>query len=118
MGSRKNIIEIVALGAKTVAREEGDWPKRIEAAMKDAQANWLTTDEDECFNGAIGGLLLLAIELEDHEMEERIREEIQALQSLSAVFSGVSVNLEALKTPEKPLELVKKWKQLKKGTAK
>lgn len=109
MSGRENIIAIVMAEAAAAASEANDWEGRIEAAMSKARNHWMTTDDDEQFTGAVGGLLSLAIKLGDHEMEERIQAEMRGIRSLSAAFNGVSINLEALKVPENPIGLIDKW---------
>ena len=114
---RENVILLVASVARTAAKDEADWPARIEAAMKAAKddGSFFTMDEDEQFRGAIGGLLMLANELGDEDMTDRLTAEVDGIKVLNAMFSGIPVNLDAVKVPDNPLGLIQIWKKQSEG---
>lgn len=85
----------------------------ITTAMKEAQNHWLITDEEEQFKCAAGALMFIG----NDEQKEVIEQELKGLRTISAMQSGVAVDLEVMmKTmdPDKFFGLMKIWKNLKK----
>ena len=109
-----NLVMIAAKLAEAAARKSGDtFDERCEAAMREARDFWLTTDEDVRFRGAVGGLLLAY--RDDPEITKRLEDEMASLKAMSAMLSGVPVDLErAVGRAEEsePLGLLKRWREL------
>ncbi len=84
----------------------------IKSAMNAAQNHWLVVDEEERFKSACGALLLIA----DEENKEIMEQELKGLQSISAMQSGILVDLEATMQmgTKKFFGLMKIWRDLKK----
>jgi hypothetical protein len=102
-------VMIVVTEAKAAADKHDDLDQKIEAAMTVAKNHWMVLDENKQFQGAIGGILLSV----DEETQERINAEMASLNILSAMMTGVPVDLEQVKVPENPIGLMKRWKELK-----
>lgn len=100
---------LVFAEAKAAAKDAPDLDSRIQAAMKAAKNHWLTADENKQFGAAVAAIR----DLSDDETKERIDEELRGLQALSALLSGVPVNMEAVSMATEPLGLMKIWKELK-----
>ena len=81
----------------------------LRAAMKATYHHWMVTDEDVQFRMAVGAVLLVAPE-EDREI---LTGELKSLQILSAVMSGVPVDIASVKIPEKSFGIMKMWHQVK-----
>jgi hypothetical protein len=87
----------------------------VRAAMK-AMANlWISTDDDLRFRGAVGGVLMVLDKRGAVDDIERINSELEALRSLSALLSGVPVDMERVVMPENPIGLMKMWGDVKAG---
>jgi hypothetical protein len=80
--------------AEQVPRE--DVVAQLKAAMKQTWRHWMVTSEDVQLRGAIGGVLLLAHERGDTEVEQRLAREVKLLQALAAAMSGIPVDFEQL----------------------
>lgn len=78
--------------------------ERFKEAAKIAVDHWLITDEDERFRCAVGAVML------DATPEERliINDEMASLRAMSAMMSGVPVDLEALFGSD-PMERIDKF---------
>jgi len=109
------ILGIIARECKSACRGEADFEERIRKSMKLViGGHWLTLDEDFCFRGAVGGVLI-SEETTDEE-KERLTSAISAIRSINALVSGVPVDLETLAENLKESELapiVKIWKETK-----
>ncbi len=81
----------------------------LRAAMKAMTSLWVSTDDDLRFRGAVGGVLMVLEERGATDDIERINGELEALRSLSALFSGVPVDMECVTVPENPIGLMKMW---------
>src|SRR3990172_7035083 len=84
-------------------------PNLLRAAMKATHNHWMVLDEDVQFRMAVGAVLLVAPE-EDREI---LTGELKSLQILSAIMSGVPVDIASVKIPEKSFGLMKMWHQVK-----
>jgi hypothetical protein len=103
------IISIVAAECKRAAEGKETLEERIDAVFEVARNHWLTTDENERFQGGVAAIY----ELSDEDTRERIKQEMDSLRTLSAMLSGVPVDVERFneETKEmKPIGLMKKWK--------
>ncbi len=103
------MVSIAAQTAKSVAEKEDTLEGKLRAAMKDTLHFWLTTDEDIRFRGAVGAVLLCCSE----EEKERLEEELKGLRAISAMTSGVPVDISQVNVPENPIQLLKLWKEVK-----
>jgi len=85
-------------------------------AMKLALDHWLVIEDEEQFKAAVGAVLIKATE----EEKEKINNQLQMLKTLSAVLSGIPVDIEAVmkdmpkdEKEEDKLILNSIWKQAK-----
>ena len=104
-----NVISIVSAECKHAAEGKETLEERIEAAFSVARNHWLTTDDNERFQGGVTAIY----ELSDEETRERITQEMDALKTLNAMLSGVPVDFERFNEQTKkmkPIGLMKKWK--------
>lgn len=92
---------IMALG------DDADLESRFRAAAASTKHNWMAPDEDTAFRAAIAALYISAPE----EDQPRILEEAEALKIISAMLSGIPVDLDAVKMPENPIGLMKLWRE-------
>lgn len=80
-----------------------------------ANGHWMyVNDEDLCFRGAVAGVLLA--EETTEEEKKRLTFTLGQLRSMSAMMSGVPVNIDAvMENPEgiEPVPLVKMWHEAK-----
>lgn len=109
-----NFVLIVSAEARVaVEREPEDTPfeQRIEAAMRSANNAWVTSNEEDRFKGAIGGLLLASNVTT--EEKERIKSEMEGIKTLSAMMAGVPVDFERVKVPENTIGLLAMWRAIR-----
>ena len=106
-------IQIVAQEAAEACKDTPDLKERVRKAMQKAYKHWMVLDEQEQFKGAVTGAFLCS----DEDDKLTIKAALQSLQTLSAVLSGVPVDLEeALKQQESvadKLALLPLWKEVK-----
>jgi hypothetical protein len=110
--------------AMTVAREavkrevasnpDATLEDRLKASMKEMSSFWMTTDDDLRFRGALGGVL----ETLDRDSADynRLIREIEAIRNLSALMSGVPVDIarafsESEDKPE-PIGAIGMWREM------
>ena len=98
---------------KQVCEGEPDVIKRLEKAMKKAQDFWLSTDDDLRFRAACAAAMVTG----NTSDRERIVRSIKVLRALSAMLSGVPVNVADVLTQadEDAIPLKKMWLDAKKG---
>lgn len=105
-----NILLIVAHEARDAANKFESLEDKITAAMKSACNAWITTNDDERFRGAIGGVLMCY--KEDSQEYQRLKKEIEAIKKMSAFFNaanaGLTVDSPKLDFDFKPIGLTKK----------
>ncbi len=101
---------IVIAEAKSAAEGKNTLEDKLTAAMNAARNHWMVIDEDKQFRGAVGAVMLLV----DDETRDRIELEMKTLNAMSAIFSGVPVDIERVEVAEDPIGLLKMWKELKK----
>jgi len=87
----------------------------ITAVFRAARENWIVGhNDDQAFRAACGALLLVV----DDETKERIKADLGALRALSAMISGVRVDIDAvtrqLDGGPAPLGLMGRWHAAKK----
>ena len=80
--------------------------ERLTAAMRKAQGHWMVLDKDTQFRGAIGAVLKTATEEEKAE----ILKELEGLRMISALISGVPVDLESLEDKGPNVGLLGLWR--------
>ena len=97
--------------AQNAADEHDKLEDKIDAAMNATVNHWMILDETKQFQAAVGGLIL---SVEDEKTRERITKEMKSISALSAVMSGVPVDLEQVDIDFEFLGLLKRWKELKK----
>ena len=95
--------------AKAAAEKETTLHAQMDAAMKLMQHHWMILDEDLQFRCAVGALLMIV----DEQTQETIKEEMASLKALSALMSGIPVDMERVTVPQNPLGLMKRWNELK-----
>ncbi len=98
--------QIIAAEAELEAIKEHPLEDRLRAAMKSGSNFWMSTDDDVRFRGSIAAVMLHCSEGE----REQLSEELRALRDLSALLSGVPVDIEQIKQPENPIGLVALWR--------
>lgn len=85
--------------------------ENIKIAMKEAKNHWLVVNEEERFRSAIGAVLLVANE----EQKQILTDEMKGLQIISALQSGIPVDIEAATQgldTTKFFGLLKIWKEI------
>lgn len=110
-------LSLIATECRSACAGEPDLERRIRKAMDEvAGGHWMfPTDDDLCFRGAVGGVML-SPETTDEE-KDRIRATLDQMRGMAAMMQGVPVDTEALlKQMEggpKPVPLVKIWYEAK-----
>ncbi len=107
------VLAIACHEAKCEAEKFTELDDMLRAAMKAMAQLWVSTDDDLRFRGAVGGVLMVLDERGDTEAAARINNELEALRSLSALLSGVPVDMERVAMPENPIGLMKMWGKVK-----
>lgn len=109
------MLSIVAAECKAPCANEPDLLERIKKAMVPvANGHWMVTDEDMCLRGALAAVLLDPETTEDDK--RRITFTLEQLRSVSAMVSGVPVDIEqVLANPDEiePVPLIKLWQEAK-----
>ncbi len=109
------LLSIVAAECKGPCANEPDLLERIKKAMVPvANGHWMVMDDDLCLRGALAAVLLDPETTEDDK--RRITFTLEQLRSVSAMMSGVPVDVEqALANPEEiePVPLIKLWQEAK-----
>lgn len=82
---------------------------KFRLACKAVVNHWLVIDEESRFKTAVGALILLS----DEETREVITEEMKSLSIISAIMTGVPVDLDRVVIPKKTIGLVKIWQEVK-----
>src|SRR3989304_3571443 len=95
--------------AKSAAERFTSLDEQIDAAMNTMRNHWMILDEDLQFRCAVGALLLIV----DEPTRQSIKSELNALKALSALMSGVPVDIERVEVTENSLGLLKRWKTLR-----
>ena len=110
-------LSLIATECKSACAGEPDLEKRILKAMRPvASGHWMfPSDDDLCFRGAIGGVLLAAETTE--EEKARILATLKSLRTVSAMMNGVPVDTDAafrdMEDGPKQVPLVKLWHEAK-----
>lgn len=105
MNTNEMGIVIAATEAQHKCGVEPNLERRIEKCMQAVQNSWMLTDEESKFRAAI----LAALQLSNDDEKEKIREALEPLKILSALLSGVPVDMSAVKLPENPIRLRDIW---------
>lgn len=103
------VLAIACHEAKCEAEKFTSVEDMLRAAMKAMTSLWVSTDDDLRFRASVGGVLMVLDERGDLENTSRINIELEALRSLSALLSGVPVDMERVVMPENPIGLMKRW---------
>lgn len=106
-----------ALYASIAAQEAhfSEWMNAEEIileAMRAARKNWMTTNENELFGAA---MILAYSKLSDAD-KPRLKASLDGLKALSAMVSGVPVDIEAVIAAQEgidPLPIIKLWQESK-----
>lgn len=101
-----NLLMLVVAEARGAIVPTDSLEDRCRAAMKASYRHWMVTDEDTQFKGAVAAVFS---ESTDDDEKERIRLELESLRDLSALLSGVSLDLEAIHPLENPIGLRQMW---------
>ena len=102
-------LQIALMDAKRVAEGADTLEDKLIAAMNETRNHWMVTDEDKQFRAAVGAVMLLV----DDDTRYQIELEMKTLNALSAMISGVPVDIENIETPDEPIGLMKIWKELR-----
>ncbi len=109
------LLSLIAAECQKPCANEPDLLERIKKAMRPvANGHWITMDEDLCIRGALGAVLLDPETTEDDK--QRIVFTLEQFRSISAIMSGVPVDVErAMSNPDeiKPVPLIKLWQEAK-----
>ena len=108
-----SVLAIACHEAKCEAEKFTTLDGMLRAAMKAMAALWVSIDDDLRSRGAVGGVLMVLNERGDAEAAARINSELEALRSLSALLSGVPVDMGRVAMPENPIGLMKLWGEVK-----
>ena len=79
--------------------------------MKATHDHWMVLDEDVQFRMAVGAVLLVAPEADREVLEG----ELKSLRIMSAIMSGVPVDMDAVTVPENPFGILKLWQETRRG---
>lgn len=110
-------LALIAHDCKSACAGEPNLEKRIRKAMKEvAKGHWMFPhDDDLCFRGALGGVLLA--EETTQEEKDRITASLQSVRAMSAILSGVPVDagrlLDQMKDGPELLPLLPMWNEAK-----
>ncbi len=108
----------LAIACQDVAGQvpkDGTLEARLKAAMQlTKDGHWLLSSEDENFRCAVGAVMLNA----SPDERERIEADLRGLKALSAMISGVPVDLSRIEVPENPLGMMAMWREIKRPPAK
>lgn len=110
------MVMLQIMSAECQGVEETDIGERIKQCMRRTYQHWMATDEDLQFRGALAG----AMGLSDDDDKQRITDALKPLQALSAMMSGVPVDLEAVTAQldmDNLVPLRKLWEEVKKETS-
>lgn len=107
-----NTTLIAATEAKGAVDTSRSLKDQVRAAMNVTKDFWLSTDETVRFNGAIAAVILA--NKDNESVVERITTEMKALNTVSALISGVSVDFERSITPDdfEPIGLHRLWMEI------
>jgi len=105
--SNTTLISLVAHECRTACKDETTLEGRVAKAMKAAKHHWMVTDENEQFHGAVCAIY----ELSDEVTQERIKAELDSLRYLSALMSGVEVDIEKVPKLENAIGLMKAFNE-------
>lgn len=114
------VLHIIASECCRACEGEQDFEARCRKAMKVVvEGHWMLggnskADEDLCFRGAVGGVLL-SKETTDEE-KEKITHTLKQLRALSSLLSGLPMDLERMAREQEespPLPLMKWWHETK-----
>jgi hypothetical protein len=109
------VLAIACHEAKDEAKKFTSLEDMLRAAMKAMTSLWVSTDDDLRFRASVGGVLMVLDDRGDDEAAARINSELEALRSLSALLSGVPVDMDRVTMPENPIGLMKMWGDVKAG---
>jgi len=105
------LINLVSIDAQYAGEGIEDFEERARACMKAALGHWAVRDDATQFNGAVAALA----ELSNEEERQRIITTMTAYQTVSAMISGVSVNLDSItEVADELFPLVQWWEEIKK----
>ena len=112
------LLSLIAAECKTACANEPDVTERLKKSMrKVASGHWMGGNEDVWLRGAIGGVLLSDETTDDDAA--RIKQSLEEMRALSAMLSGVPVDMEGLsalidrRDDTEPLQLMKIWDDVK-----
>lgn len=103
------MLALVMAEAGSAIKPDDSLEDRCRAAMKACYRHWMVTDEDTQFKGAVAAVFVAS---DDEDEKERIRVELESLAHLSALLSGVPIDLERVTVPENPIGLRKMWQEV------
>lgn len=110
-------VTITATGLRDSIPQDVPLEDKLRFAMRKVRepngAAFMCGNDDQMFRGAVGAVMLMCSE----EERERIEFDLRNLKILSAMMSGIPVDVDAIKVAEKPLGLVGMWHESK-GPAK
>ena len=107
------MVMVQIISAECQSIKESDLSERIRQCMRLAYGHWMTTEEEVQFKGALAGAMLLS----DEKDTELIVDSLKPLKALSALMSGVPVDMTRVLEDvdlDKVIPLRKLWDDVKK----
>lgn len=103
---------IAVTEAEEAAKKKKYLVEKVRAAMEVTNHHWMLTDDDLRFKAAVAGTIMSC---EKDCEREILSKEIKALNSLSALLSGVPVDLSQIEMPKTTVGLMQLWIEIKEG---
>jgi hypothetical protein len=104
-----NCLLVLVTEATLEASDKPTFDAKIDAAMRCAKNHWLVTNKDDRFRGAIAAIY----ELADEPTKARIMAEVDDMRNLSALISGIPIDVSQIKPSKNPLGLLRRWNEIK-----
>jgi hypothetical protein len=110
---KTTLIALVAHSSRQKAKGATTLDDIITRCFEGAKDHWMATQSEDQFQGAVCAIYELASE----EDKPRIKEELHLIRSLSALLTGIPVDLGQVPTIENPIGLMKRWNEIREGTS-
>ena len=104
-----NLILLVMAGARRAINPDQSLEERLRASMGACKNHFMVNDEDTQFKAAVAAVHELST---DEDERRRIRVELNGLAALSALLSGVPVDVSQVETNDEPIGLSKIWREV------
>lgn len=103
------LIALIDIEQTVKIHEDEPLEDRLRAAMGTAKDHYMLRTDDEMVQAAMEGVARTA----DDAERTRLEEELERLNTLSAVLSGVPVDFGQVTEPENPIGVLKLWREVK-----